>query len=409
MKAQAVMAEFATGTHAGFRSPASTAMVMGVAAGMLAACLQTELVAALRLPAGVATVVLGGFMVVVVAAVCAHARLGFASRMYQVLNGVESAWGVLGSLVLIYASGPLGTFFWSVFIGICVQTGSFGHNRWFNGALFVGGPLALAVALIVFRDDWVAAQITGLAALVSLAAWATTLKSTARLAEVLAAKRLLEIQEADRALLRDRERIARDLHDGLGAVLTGLLYRVREQVSREQRAGSESATSDQEAASGLDEEGVEGRIRECIDELRGVVWVLREDDRSFGELCAWLQTRCADLCSGEIELTFHAPDCDRQLDTTLRMHLVRMVLEAVRNAVRHGAPRHIEVSLQVADEIKIVVKDDGSGFSAQNLHPHSGGLANLRTRSSALGGTLSIASSLQGTELSFHCRPTRLA
>jgi signal transduction histidine kinase len=366
----------------------STALMVGVSAAVLFALLQPTLARTLGLPRVVSGLVVGGFLLVVAAAAGAHAWRGFDSGLYQTFNALENVWCGVGSLVLVYAARVHGYFFWTIYVVLCVHTGSIGHLPRFNGALYVLAPLTLATAFVVFRNDWTGAQITVLMGLVAFVAWATTLRSTRYVSERLAATRLLEVRERDVALLRDRERIARDLHDGLGAVLTGLLYRVQ------------ASEHDSE----LDSEDIEERLRECIEELRSAVWVLRDDSRTFEALMAWLRARCSDLCANDVELTFEVTQGVPALDGSLQLHLVRMVLEAVRNAVRHGRARHVQVSIQVLEEVLVLVRDDGVGFDDDKLEQRAGGLANLQNRSSALGGHLTIATSALGTELRFQCR-----
>lgn len=383
---EAALREHAATAHAGFRSFRSTAIILGASAALLAAVLQPALSEALQLEASHAATILGGFMGVALIAALAHARWGFHSRVYQALNTVESVWSIWGCLVLIFVSGPAGHFFWGVYLALSVQTGTFGHNVRLNRVLFIAGPIGLAAAFAL-RGDWTSVQLTALAALLAFVAWGTTWNTTYRMVEGLVAMRALERKERDLAVLRDRERIARDLHDGLGAVLTGLLYRVQEHGSQPEP----------------DRDSIAHRLRESIEELRNVVWVLREESQSLDDLVVWLQTRCADLCMGEVELVFHAPSGDQRLHGTVRMHLVRIVLEAVRNAVTHGRARWVEVTLWVGDDVRVVVKDDGTGFGEDAMRRSTGGLANLRARSADLGGTLSIASSESGTELCFQC------
>jgi signal transduction histidine kinase len=88
-------------------------------------------------------------------------------------------------------------------------------------------------------------------------------------------------------------------------------------------------------------------------------------------------------------------NCD--IDTTLRMtgplgvvhgdvveHATLVVTEAVSNAVRHSGAQHLSVEIGVADELTVVVTDDGCGVDPDNAR--RSGLTNMQRRAELLGG-----------------------
>jgi signal transduction histidine kinase len=77
--------------------------------------------------------------------------------------------------------------------------------------------------------------------------------------------------------------------------------------------------------------------------------------------------------------------------------LLRIVREAVTNAVRHGEAKHVSVSFTNGDGLLLRVEDDGSGFDPTVANGGGFGLVTMRERACALGGQLALASSESGT------------
>jgi signal transduction histidine kinase len=86
----------------------------------------------------------------------------------------------------------------------------------------------------------------------------------------------------------------------------------------------------------------------------------------------------------------------RRLPDDVENHLLRITQEAVANAVRHGQPRRVEVQLAFEPgSIALTVRDDGTGFDPEkrNLSQRGHfGLAGMRERANALGGTFDLES-----------------
>jgi signal transduction histidine kinase len=93
----------------------------------------------------------------------------------------------------------------------------------------------------------------------------------------------------------------------------------------------------------------------------------------------------------------------RPLDASQEHHLLRIGLEALTNALRHGSAGRIEILLRFsAEATELVVRDDGGGFSAKDSVTPGGhfGLLGIRERVDKLGGHLQIESQPgEGTRL----------
>jgi signal transduction histidine kinase len=328
----------------------------------------------------------GAFLCVSLGAAWAHRRLGFGSRTYQSLNSLETATTVFGSLFLVFRSGGALSLFWVFYFAVVGQAASFGANIGSNTALISIGPAVLACAFAL-AGDGVSAVLTCVTAGVAVAGYRMTLGSTRHTAQAAEDRQRLAQQERELSVLRERERIGRDLHDGLGAELAALVYRVQELEL---------------PLAGRDE--LASRLHDVLEDLRSVVWLLRRERLSFGELLAWVRTRCRELGAGQVRVAFEVDgEEDLALPGELGTHVVRVVLESVRNAVRHSGTQEVTVALKMRGGVEGRVSDRGRGLPTGAGARSTGGLANLRARALALGGTLEVETSHQGTVVQFAC------
>jgi len=138
---------------------------------------------------------------------------------------------------------------------------------------------------------------------------------------------------------------------------------------------------------------VQERLNAAIDELQEVV----EDFRTaiFGlrrraTMLPGLRRRLDDLIGQQSEGLTTSVEYTGSLslvEATLAEHAEAVVREAINNAVRHAEATKLSVAIDVSDELCIEVVDDGKGFPGNLI---GGGLADLRQRAEAIGGTLTI-------------------
>lgn len=378
---------YSASNHGSYRSARSTVVTLATSVGVVLVFLHPRVGEVTRVAVADVFWVVAAFSAMQLGATAAHWRWGFASRPYQVLNFAETVAITGGALFLVYRSGRVESIFWVFYFAVLFHAASFAANTQLNLALFVGAPAALALAFLRLRHDPTSAEFTGLVATVSVVGYHVALgatKTTARLTED--RRRLLE-QDREMSVHRERERIERDLHDGLGAELTSLVYRVQGMGKAE-----------------VERDEVAQRLRDVLRELRSVVWMLRRENRTAGELVAWLRTRCQDLGAGDVRVTFEV-DVDEALVVPGEhgMHVVHVVLESVRNALVHARARSVSVSLRLRSAIHLRVRDDGRGLEGVDRTTPTGGLANLRARAASLGGSLWVESGPEGTVVTLTC------
>ena len=197
----------------------------------------------------------------------------------------------------------------------------------------------------------------------------------------------LHAQAGRLAVAEERDRIGRDLHDGI----IQSLYAVG--LSLED-VPDIMAESPDEAAALLDD-AIES-INLAIRDIRNFIYGLRPEAVDGTQVVAGIaalaeETRHGGLVDVTAELD---PAADPGLDPNGGAELLHLVREALSNAVRHGHARLISIELRpTADGGTLVIADDGSGFDPTR-DPGAGhhGLANMRARAASIGGRIEIRS-----------------
>jgi signal transduction histidine kinase len=200
------------------------------------------------------------------------------------------------------------------------------------------------------------------------------------------------------AVVEERERIARDLHDGVIQAIYGVALSL-EDVPSMMAGEPEEATARVDRA--IDS------LNLTIREIRNFILGLRSELLHGADLQAGLATLANEFSATgatDIELDFAVdPDVAASLPTSHRVQLLQMAREALSNAARHARARHTRVVARVdGNELLLQIVDDGIGFDplAARSAGHLG-LANLHDRAAGFGGSLSIESTLgAGTILS---------
>ena len=192
------------------------------------------------------------------------------------------------------------------------------------------------------------------------------------------------------ASLRERNRLAANLHDTLLQSLTGIDFQLGAC-----RAGGQS--NREEPSTHLDV--AQKMVAHAAEELRGSVWALRTmpvAGRSFRES---LETIATQTCHGHPEqIAVRVAGIPNDVPQFVAGNLLLVAQEALHNAVHHAGARQIEVVATgdaVAGSIDLTVRDDGRGFTpGSQMGPDQGhfGLSGMRERIERLGGTLSIDS-----------------
>jgi signal transduction histidine kinase len=195
---------------------------------------------------------------------------------------------------------------------------------------------------------------------------------TAELQEQFERVRQLERREA---IAAERERLMRDMHDGVGGHLVSLLA----MIEADRRRPGELAVL----------------VREALDDVRLMIDSLDPVDDDLNAVLAMFRDRLVPrLQRANVELRWDVQPLPAVpgLTPARVLHVLRMLQEAVTNALRHGRARTLAIGARAQEgRVAIEVRDDGIGFDARNAGSGRG-LKNLQRRAAELGAELVIDS-----------------
>lgn len=189
---------------------------------------------------------------------------------------------------------------------------------------------------------------------------------------------------------RERERIARDLHDGLGGMLAGVKINFSTWS-----ANHLDYEEDKEFYKIL------GQLDNSVSELRHVARnLMPESLLNFG-----LETAINDLCEfynrKDLEIDFQAINIEKNLPLNIQLNIYRIVQELLANAIKHAEATNILLQCsQSGKNFFITIEDNGKGFENNTEQKtKSMGLRNLKNRVDYLKGNMEISSDNQGTTI----------
>jgi signal transduction histidine kinase/streptogramin lyase len=211
--------------------------------------------------------------------------------------------------------------------------------------------------------------------------------------------RLLRAEREFRAVLAERSRIAREVHDTLaqGYVGVSVQLEVLTELLRHNKTDA--------ALGHLDT--TRKTVREGLAEARQSIWALRSQDSNENTLPVKLRRATEQAHARDLEATFSLYGAYRPMPPGMEREILRIGQEAIHNVKRHAGAKHLKVQLEYGPaEVALVVRDDGHGFSTEDgidSPPGHYGLMGMRERAEAIGGTLEITSEIgQGTSVSLH-------
>ena len=309
--------------------------------------------------------------------------------------------------------------FWHVTTFVAVSTATFAallvawrRRSWEALTLIAIGFLTIAFALhdVLMKGGWIADDrinllIYAAPPLMLGIGWLLTDRFIRTLTEVETLNRELEARVAEKsaaleanysrlaqaeklqALAEERQRLMRDMHDGVGGQLITALAALE---------GGRVAPKD-----------VAQIVRECIDDLRLVIDSMEPIDQDVLALLGSLRYRLESrLNAAGIRLAWQVKELPPVPNLTPRnaLHILRTLQEALTNVLKHAGARLITVNTAVdaaGRNALITVTDDGRGFAVDDAARGEGqrgrGIANMRRRAEAVGGSLAVHSSEAGT------------
>ncbi|HEY1515718.1 MAG TPA: sensor histidine kinase, partial [Solirubrobacteraceae bacterium] len=194
-------------------------------------------------------------------------------------------------------------------------------------------------------------------------------------------------ETGETSVLRERARLARELHDSVSQALFSITLHART---------AQLAIAQQ----GLPDDGPLGRsvaqVRDltqgALAEMRALIFELRPEALAAEGLVAAVSKQASALSARSgLVIAVDGPGARLVVGPQVEEHLYRIVLEALNNAVKHARAAHAVVHVASTDgRLVITISDDGIGFDFGRSHPGHLGLGTMRERAEAIGAELSL-------------------
>ncbi len=242
---------------------------------------------------------------------------------------------------------------------------------------------------------WIAIGVTILAAIISYILYRNVLKQKKIVSqqETLHEFEIAAVRQQHRIDLlsammsgeeKERSRIGKDLHDGIGSLLSGVRMSLD---SLAQQSPKDSLI--QHTATRLTQ-----NVDDTIHELRRIAHSMMPDLLEKYGLAEALVNFCKRLQNPYTKIDYQAIRVSDNLNSDRQTTLYRVAQELVNNAIKHAEASHILVQLQESDgQITLTVEDNGKGFDAQiDSGGKQAGLNNIQSRVAYLNGTIELQS-----------------
>lgn len=211
------------------------------------------------------------------------------------------------------------------------------------------------------------------------------------LAEALAGQATLAVhmarlgdQARHAAVLQERNRIARDIHDTLAQGFTGVVLNLEAANRALRRAHGDVALDHIDHARAL--------AQTCLDEARQSVRSLRPEATPRTDLVQALETQVRRMDAIGASGRFRATGERIALPPDVEAELLRIAQEGITNVLKHARARHVELSLEYGPGVLcLAVVDDGDGFDPE-VHHEGFGLVGMRERAERIGATVRVTS-----------------
>jgi ligand-binding sensor domain-containing protein/signal transduction histidine kinase len=200
--------------------------------------------------------------------------------------------------------------------------------------------------------------------------------------------RVRRIEREFAAVLAERNRLAREIHDTLAQGFTGISVQL-ELVKRLLERAPQVAQTHLEQAQSL--------ARASLAEARRSVWDLRSPALESHDLPAALKETAQRLTAGTpVQARVEVSGVYRRLSRAIEDHLLRIGQEALTNAIKHAQASRVELQLAFEPQrLRFSVRDDGRGFDTAAVPSQADGhfgLLGMRERVAQLGGSLALNS-----------------
>ena len=232
----------------------------------------------------------------------------------------------------------------------------------------------------------VRAQIQRLGELRARRVTTAAIASAIAIALIAAVFLLIQPVKARRQQEALRTRIARDLHDEIGASLSHLA--MQGDLARQQLQRAELSPERLEKIS--------ASARETLDQMRDIIWLLTPKEGDWQELSHRMEGIARRLLDGVgHQVTHHGEPPDGRAPIEYTRDILAFLKEALTNARKHARATEVRVRFDWSGPLVVTIEDDGQGFDVKAARNRGGsGLENLQARAAAMQASCDIQSTL---------------
>jgi signal transduction histidine kinase len=199
--------------------------------------------------------------------------------------------------------------------------------------------------------------------------------------------------EKEKALEAERQRIAADMHDDIGAGLSRIRY-----ITASMKEGSHVNKEDMERILSLSDESVE--------KMNEIIWSLNQGNQQLEELIYYTRSQCSEMANlAGMAFTFEIPENIPAITLGWKecRNIYLLVKEAVNNAIKHSGGTSIIIECSIGNDLQFSVADNGKGFNPEAVKKTGNGFLNYKKRVEKLNGSYELVTAeSQGAKLIFN-------
>ena len=208
--------------------------------------------------------------------------------------------------------------------------------------------------------------------------------------------------QSQQELMNERLRISRELHDEVGATLSGIAmysHLTKEQIKNEDTTEVKKSLDIMQQSAG-----------EMVNKLNDIVWLINPEQDSLQKLIERLEEYARDMASiKNMEVAVHIPENIAAINLPIesRRNIYMFCKEAINNAVKYSNATLLELIIKETNgKMEFSVSDNGKGFDAVMVR-RGNGLVNMQQRADEIGAKLLIQSQHDGgSQISLQCKIT---
>jgi signal transduction histidine kinase len=198
--------------------------------------------------------------------------------------------------------------------------------------------------------------------------------------------------EKQKAIEKERTRIASDMHDDLGAGLSTIRF-LGEKINRSFTNGTNRT----------DIEKIVANSNELVQKMNEIIWAMNEKNDSLEDLLFYTRSYAVEYCEeNNLDYQIALPELLPSIFVSgeVRRNIFLTVKESLHNVVKHAAATKVEIEFNVNDSLAVRIKDDGRGFKSMPNYQGGNGLLNMKKRIEQLGGSMNLTNG-DGVTLQF--------